>query len=106
MTTLTRRNFLFGATAATATLLAAPAVVRVDALMKLWVPPRPKVVLGVWDQGLIDVVDEYRGQVYYMQNRQFFVYNGSDSLVHMIKPTDAGEWAVTVYPGQRVLVPS
>ena len=40
MAPLSRRTFLLGA----ATALAAPAVVRAESLMKLWVPPAPKLV--------------------------------------------------------------
>lgn len=37
----TRRLFLAGA----ASLIAAPAIVHADNIMKLWVPPKPKVIL-------------------------------------------------------------
>jgi hypothetical protein len=38
-----RRGFLLGL----GTALAAPAVVRAESLMKLWVPPAPKLIVGV-----------------------------------------------------------
>ncbi len=38
--TFSRRTFLLGA----ATALAAPAVVRAEGLMKLWVPPVPRIM--------------------------------------------------------------
>lgn len=42
--TTNRRAFLFGAGA----LLAAPAIVRASSLMKLWVPPAPKLIGHTW----------------------------------------------------------
>lgn len=39
-----RRAFLFGAAAT----LAAPAVVRAESLMKLWVPPTPVWTMETW----------------------------------------------------------
>ena len=39
-----RRSFLLGVTST----LAAPAVVRADSLMKLWVPPAPEWTMEVW----------------------------------------------------------
>lgn len=53
--TLSRRTFLLGA----ATALAAPAVVRAESLMKLWVPPTPKLVTSL-DVGGPD----YTGHLY------------------------------------------
>lgn len=43
-----RRSFLLGLT----TALAAPAVVRAESLMKIWVPPAPKLVVP--DKALVD----------------------------------------------------
>jgi hypothetical protein len=80
-----RRGFLLGIGAA----LAAPAIVRADSLMKLWVPPKPKLVVE---------------EVYWMSNRMFFVYNGGDQMVHLSMPTKASEWAITLDPGERRMV--
>lgn len=57
--TVNRRAFLFGATAA----LAAPAVVQAEALMKLWVPPKPVFVVPPTDSlfgaaGLLNAHEE------------------------------------------------
>ncbi len=54
--TTTRRAFLLGL----GTALAAPAVVRADSLMKLWVPPAPKLIASMEDvqNGLLDDYEE------------------------------------------------
>lgn len=39
---ITRRGLITGIAAA----LAAPAIVKADSLMKLWVPPEPKIIIG------------------------------------------------------------
>ena len=44
---MNRRSLLLGL----GTVLAAPAIVRADSLMKLWVPPKPKLIVP-------DLVDE------------------------------------------------
>lgn len=79
---MNRRSLLLGIGAA----LAAPAIVRADSLMKLWVPPKRKLVTGA---------------VYWTEGRQFFVYNGGEASVHLSMPTEASEWAVTIDPGER-----
>lgn len=84
MAALTRRSLLLGLGAT----LAMPAVVRAESLMKLWVPPKK-------------IIAAYGGTVYFMQGRQFFVYNGSGSPVHLSMPSDFTEWAITVDPGEQ-----
>lgn len=42
---ISRRNFLHGLLAAAA----APAIVRSESLMKIWVPPEPKLILAAGD---------------------------------------------------------
>lgn len=79
---MNRRSLLLGIGAA----LAAPAIVRADSLMKLWVPPKRELLAGA---------------VYWMQDRQFFVSTGRDALVRLSMPTAASEWAFILDPGER-----
>jgi hypothetical protein len=57
-----RRSFLLGL----GTALAAPAIVRAESLMKLWVPPAPKLIVAT-DQALADA--DYTGHLYMTDGR-------------------------------------
>lgn len=79
-----RRTFLLGL----GTALAAPAVVRASSLMKIWVPPKPKL--------------SYLQPVVYMKSRMFFVVNNGPEPFFISAPFNA--WRGSVQPGEKKVI--